>query len=59
MKLQEIKEMAQRLEIPVGRQKKGDLIREIQKTEKNCVCFGTGRSTLCGQAQCLWMDDCD
>lgn len=59
MKVQEIKEIAQRLEIPTGKLKKGELIREIQRVEGNCTCFDTGRSTLCGQAECLWIDDCN
>lgn len=59
MKVQEIREMAQRMSISAAKLKKGDLIREIQKAEGNCACFGSGRSTLCGQPECLWIDDCD
>ncbi len=59
MKVQEIKEIAQKMEIPTGKLKKGELIREIQKAEGNCVCFDSGRSTLCGQPECLWADDCN
>lgn len=59
MKVEQIKEMAQRMAIPAGKLKKGELIREIQKTEGNCACFGSGRSTLCGQSECMWIDDCD
>lgn len=59
MKVQEIKEIAQKMEIPAGKMKKGELIREIQKAEGNCVCCDSGRATHCGQDDCLWIDDCN
>ena len=59
MKVQEIKEIAQKLDISPGKLKKSELIREIQKVEGNCTCFDTGRSTHCGQPECLWVDDCN
>jgi len=59
MKLQEIKEMAQRMAIPAGKLKKSDLIRVIQRTEGNSDCFDSGRSAQCGQQGCLWADDCN
>jgi hypothetical protein len=58
MKLQEIKEIAQRLEIPVKKMNKAELIRAIQKKEENTACFETGTASECSQSQCLWMDDC-
>jgi len=58
MKLQEIREIAQRLEIPVRKMTKAELIRAIQQKEKNDQCFGTGMASECGQNQCLWRADC-
>lgn len=58
MKLQEIKEIAQQMEITVGRMKKSELIREIQRKEGNRQCFDTGQAGQCGQDGCLWMGDC-
>lgn len=59
MKVQEIKEIAQRMEIPCGKLKKGELIRLIQSTEGNIACFDSGQSTRCGQQGCLWAEDCN
>ena len=58
MKLQEIKEIAQRLEIPVRKMTKAELVRAIQKKEQNTECFETGAAGECGQDKCLWVDDC-
>jgi len=58
MKLQEIKEIARRLEIPVRKMTKAELIRAIQRKEANTECFETGAASTCGQDKCLWMDDC-
>ncbi|HJV35466.1 SAP domain-containing protein [Geomonas sp.] len=58
MKLQEIKEIAQQMEIAVGKMKKSDLIRVIQRKEGNRECFESGQARQCGQHGCLWMDDC-
>ena len=58
MKLAEIKEIAQQHEIKVGKLKKAELVRAIQLAEGNEVCFETGQSAECGQAECLWRADC-
>lgn len=58
MKMQEIKEIAQRMEIAPGKLKKSDLIRVIQRKEGNQECFETGRASQCGQSNCLWFADC-
>jgi hypothetical protein len=58
MKLQEIKAIAQRLEIPVRKMTKAELVRAIQKKEQNTECFETGAAAECGQDKCLWADDC-
>lgn len=59
MKVQEIREIAQRLAIPASKLKKGELIRVIQRTEGNPECFDSGQAGRCGQRECLWAEDCD
>lgn len=59
MKLQEIKEIAKKLNVKAGTMKKVDLVRAIQSAEGNLPCFGTGAASSCGQDGCLWRDDCD
>lgn len=58
MKIDEIKEIAKRHSIKTGKAKKADLIRAIQLSEGNQVCFGNNSSGECGQEQCLWREDC-
>ena len=58
MKIQEIKEIAQKMDISAGKLKKSDLIRAIQQKEGNAQCFDTGRAAHCGQQHCLWQGDC-
>lgn len=58
MKIQEIREIAQGMEIPAGKMKKSDLIRAVQTREGNIGCFDTGMSSQCGQDNCLWIADC-
>lgn len=58
MKLQEIKVIAQRLEVPARKMTKAELIRAVQGKEGNTECFETGALSDCGQDQCLWRSDC-
>ncbi len=58
MKLEEIKKISKQHNIKVGKMKKAELVRAIQAAEGNDVCFETGRASGCGQANCLWRDDC-
>jgi len=58
MKVDEIKVIAQRMEIAPGKMKKSDLIHAIQTKEGNEACFDTGKSSYCGQSNCLWIGDC-
>lgn len=58
MKLDEIKEIAKEHGIKVGKMKKSELIRCIQQAEGNEQCFETGKADVCGQAGCLWREDC-
>ena len=58
MKVEEIQTIAKLHSIKVGKMKKSDLVRAIQKAEWNEQCFATGASALCGQKACLWREDC-
>lgn len=58
MKINEIKEIAERFGIKAGKMKKSELIRAIQRAENNDACFETGSAERCGQSRCLWMEDC-
>ena len=59
MKLQQIKEIAKKKGLTVGKMNKSDSIRAIQKAEGNSSCFNTAQATQCGQAKCLWREDCE
>ena len=59
MKLDEIKEIAKKHNIKVGKMKKADLVRAIQQAENNDICFETGQANTCGQQDCLWREDCE
>jgi len=59
MKLEEIKAIAKQHDIKVGKMKKAELVRAIQAAEGNDACFETGQASGCGQAECLWRDDCN
>jgi len=41
-----------------GKLNKSDLIHAIQRAEKNPECFGINPFE-CGQASCLWREDCE
>ncbi|GFO67656.1 hypothetical protein GMLC_12350 [Geomonas limicola] len=58
MKVQEIKEIAQRMGITVRKATKTELVRTIQAQEGNSQCFDTGIARDCGQENCLWRGDC-
>lgn len=59
MNVQEIKTIAREKGVKVGTMKKVELVQAIQQAEGNDACFNTGRSAVCGQATCLWKDDCN
>lgn len=59
MKLEEIKTIAKQHNIKAGKLKKADIIRAIQLAEGNEICFETGKSSECDQADCLWKSDCN
>ncbi len=58
LKVEEIRKIAGKLDIKTANMKKTELIRAIQEAEGNSMCFDTGKAAECGQASCLWVDDC-
>ena len=58
MKIDEIKKLAKKHNIAVGKARKSDLVRAIQQAEGNPPCFDTNYATDCGQNECLWREDC-
>jgi hypothetical protein len=58
MKLTEIQKIAKKRGIKIlGKSKKVELIRIIQRAEGNFDCFGTAMN-YCDQLSCLWRKDC-
>jgi hypothetical protein len=58
MTLKEVKEMARNYDIKVGKMKKEEIVKAIQRAEGNFDCFGTAISGDCSQEDCLWREDC-
>ena len=58
MSLDEIREIARSHNIKPGRKSKPILIRSIQIRQGNFNCYGTAYTRECGQANCLWREDC-
>jgi len=58
MKRAEIKEIAQRCSIKVGKLNKSELVRAIQRAEGNEPCFESGKMGNCGQHNCSWRAIC-
>lgn len=57
MKEKDIKEIAKKMGIRIGKMKKPELIRAIQTAEGNIPCYAT-RGHECDQINCLWREDC-
>ena len=58
MKLDEIRQRAATVGIRSRSLRKAELIRAIQRSESNPVCFGTARRERCGELACCWRKDC-
>ncbi len=58
MTLKEVREMAKEKGIKVGKMKKDEIIRSIQRAEGNFDCYGSADSGYCSQDDCLWREDC-
>ena len=59
MNMSQIKTVAKERGVKPGKLRKVELIRAIQKAEKNPQCFNLNFSQECGQEQCFWREDCD
>ena len=58
MVMQEIRDIARDCGIKPGKMSKVTLVRTIQESEGNTVCFATTNSSECEQHGCLWRNDC-
>ncbi|MGD1075646.1 MAG: SAP domain-containing protein [Thermodesulfovibrionales bacterium] len=58
MNIQDVREVAKKVGIAVGKMNKMELIRTIQRTEGNYDCFATPFVGECNQLNCLWREDC-
>lgn len=59
MRLLAIEKKARELGIrDTWKHSKRDLVKLIQKTEGNNVCFATRSRSQCGQLSCCWRVDC-
>ena len=58
MKLVEIRKLAAQRGVKADKMKKTEIIRAVQAAEGNTACFESGTAVECGQAKCLWRDDC-
>jgi len=57
MKMDEVMAKAKALGIRIRGVKKADLIRQIQRAERNFDCFGTAKD-YCDQWNCCFREDC-
>ena len=58
MSVTEIKIIARERGLKVGKHRKPEIIRLIQRSEGNFDCFGTATDGYCDQEACLWRTDC-
>ena len=58
MTFTEIQKMAKSMGINTYRMKKTDMIRSIQRAEKNIDCYNTERVKNCHENACGWSGDC-
>lgn len=58
MKMDDIKTIAKKMGLKISKLKKEQLIHLIQVEEGNFACYATAAVASCGQAACLWKDDC-
>ena len=55
--MDDVRRLARSKGLKPGRMSKTDLIRKIQASEGNPVCFKPG-TTDCAYSDCLWRSDC-
>lgn len=44
--------------VDTGHFPKSELIKTVLTDESSFACYGTSERGVCGQAYCLWRDDC-
>ncbi|MFP4415877.1 MAG: SAP domain-containing protein [Chitinispirillaceae bacterium] len=57
MNLTAVKAKAKESGVKIGKLRKDELIRAIQKQEGNFPCFGSAENE-CNQMDCMWREDC-
>lgn len=58
MKLDQVRTIAKSHGIQPGKLTRAELIRSIQSSEGNPVCFSSATDGECDQTGCLWREDC-
>ena len=58
MRFQDLRKMANDMDINTYKMKKVDIIHAIQTAENNIDCYGTERVDSCQEQACLWKNDC-
>ena len=58
MTLVEIKAIAKKKKVKIGKLKKDELIKAIQIAEGNSPCFKASFAPNCAIQNCLWRSDC-
>ena len=59
MNMQQIRAIAKERGVKSNKLLKVELVQAIQCAEGNEPCYATGKAAHCGQATCLWKDDCN
>lgn len=59
MHINDVRKIAKRMSINTYGMGKAEMIRAIQRAEKNPECFGTDRVFVCDEMGCLWRSDCE
>lgn len=58
MSMEMVRDIARRRGLTLGKMKKTEMIKNIQRAEGNFDCFGTAVSGYCDQQNCLWLATC-
>lgn len=58
MTLTEIKAIAKKKKVVIGKLKKEELIKAVQVAEGNSPCFKASFAPSCAVMNCLWRSDC-
>jgi hypothetical protein len=58
MRMNDVRKIAKEKCINTYAMKKKDIIRAVQQSENNIVCFATERVAYCKEDKCSWRGDC-